>query len=50
MPAPRSGPAVSAYGNVGLAVGTRNSNANAALNARRGKVSLSSALNGWMFY
>ena len=37
-------------GNVGLAVGTRNSNANAALNARRGKVSFSSALNGWLFY
>ncbi|GAA4377640.1 outer membrane beta-barrel family protein [Hymenobacter koreensis] len=37
-------------GNVGLAVGTRNSNGNFALNARRGKVGVSAALNGWAFY
>ncbi|QIX61148.1 TonB-dependent receptor [Hymenobacter lutimineralis] len=37
-------------GNVGLAVGTRNSNGNLGLNARKGKLSLSSALNGWSFY
>ncbi|OON70468.1 outer membrane beta-barrel family protein [Hymenobacter sp. CRA2] len=37
-------------GNVGLAVGTRNSNANFALNARKGKFGLSSALNSWLFY
>ncbi|MCR5887593.1 TonB-dependent receptor [Hymenobacter sp. J193] len=37
-------------GNVGLALGTRNSNGNLGLNARKGKLSLSSALNGWSFY
>ncbi|RAK66709.1 TonB-dependent receptor domain-containing protein [Hymenobacter edaphi] len=37
-------------GNVGLAAGTRNSNGNVALNARKGKFGLSSALNGWVFY
>ncbi|AYA38391.1 TonB-dependent receptor [Hymenobacter oligotrophus] len=37
-------------GNVGLAAGTRNSNANLGLNARRGKVGLTAALNGFGFY
>ncbi|GAB2949810.1 outer membrane beta-barrel family protein [Hymenobacter coalescens] len=37
-------------GNVGLAVGTRNSNGNLGLNARKGKFGLSSAINGWAFY
>ncbi|MBG8553407.1 TonB-dependent receptor domain-containing protein [Hymenobacter guriensis] len=37
-------------GNVGLAVGTRNSNGNLGLNARKGKLGLSAALNGWGFY
>jgi ferric enterobactin receptor len=37
-------------GNVGLAAGTRNSNGNLGLNARKGKFGLSSAINGWAFY
>ncbi|WP_303310168.1 TonB-dependent receptor [Hymenobacter sp. BT730] len=37
-------------GNVGVAIGTRNSNGNLALNARKGKFGLSSSLNGWAFY
>ncbi|GAB3837053.1 TonB-dependent receptor domain-containing protein [Hymenobacter jeollabukensis] len=37
-------------GSVGLAAGTRNSNANFNLNARKGKVGFNSALNGWAFY
>ncbi|KAA9331657.1 TonB-dependent receptor [Hymenobacter busanensis] len=37
-------------GNVGVAAGTRNSNMNLGLNARKGKVGLSSAINGWSFY
>ncbi|RTQ53328.1 TonB-dependent receptor [Hymenobacter gummosus] len=37
-------------GNVGLAAGTRNSNGNLALNARKGKFGLSSAVNSWVFY
>lgn len=37
-------------GNVGLAVGTRNSNGNLGLNARKGKFGFSSSANGWMHY
>ena len=37
-------------GNVGLAIGTRNSNGNFGLNARRGKLGVSAALNGFSFY
>jgi len=37
-------------GSVGLAAGTRSSNANASLNVRRGKIGINSSLNGWTFY
>jgi len=37
-------------GNVGLAIGTRNSNGNFTLNARKGKLGVSAALNGFSFY
>ncbi|MCC2548610.1 TonB-dependent receptor family protein [Hymenobacter sp. BT175] len=37
-------------GSAGLALGTRNSNANVTLNVRRGRLGLNAALNGGAFY
>ncbi|WP_303312651.1 TonB-dependent receptor [Hymenobacter sp. BT730] len=37
-------------GNVGLAVGTRNSNGNFTLNARKGKLGVTAGLNAFSFY
>ncbi|GAA4032779.1 outer membrane beta-barrel family protein [Hymenobacter glaciei] len=37
-------------GNVGLAVGTRNSSANFGLNARKGRLGVSASLTGFSFY
>ena len=37
-------------GNVGLAIGTRNSNGNFTLNGRKGKLGLTAGFNGFAFY
>ncbi|HEX8425279.1 TonB-dependent receptor domain-containing protein [Hymenobacter sp.] len=39
-----------ANGSVGLAAGTRNSNANGSVNYRKGKVGLTSSMSGFAFY